>query len=301
MSLQPCRIPKSKIDSFRKDGYVRLPDFFAREIVECLRVISDEMSSQSCSILKLSRVMGESLARRAQIYRNELIVVPEAADPSRVCKYEFMIGGNLAFRSFAADYVQTAVSHVMGCDVVPFKDKTNEKLPGGGAFRPHQDSAAYQFFKPSYYVTALLTIDHATQLNGCLNFATNFHQLIRQKPNFVAERIEGNALLHSINGGSNHGDVRLDVVRALRWKSLPLCPADLVIFDSYVPHFSEANKSTAPRRAIFVTYNMASEGSFYDHYYAEKRANYDDPKFHVATPTTHRNVRVRSQVLGRVS
>jgi len=301
MTFQSRRIPKSEVDSFRKNGYVRLPGFLSREIVEYLRDISDEMSSQSRSILKLSRIAGESLARRARIYRSELIVVPEVDDPSRVCKYEFMIGGNHAFRSFAANYVQTAVSHVMGCDVLPFKDKTNEKLPGGGAFRPHQDSAAYRFFKPRYYVTALLTIDHATQLNGCLNFATNFRQLIRRKPNFVAEKIEGNALLHSINGGSSHGDIRPDIVRALRWKPLPLCPADLVIFDSYVPHFSEANKSTSPRRAIFVTYNMASEGSFYDHYYAEKRANYDDPKFHIATPTSHRDYPSQSEAIGKAS
>jgi ectoine hydroxylase-related dioxygenase (phytanoyl-CoA dioxygenase family) len=301
MNFQSLQIPKPKIDSFRENSYVRLPGFFSPEIVESLRRMSDEMSSQACSILRLSRVAGESMARLAQAHPSELIVVQEAADPTRVCKYEFMIGANSSFRSFATNYVQSAISQVMGCDVVPFKDKTNEKLPGGGAFRPHQDSAAYQFFKPSYYITALLTIDASTTLNGCLNFATNFHQLVRTRPNFVAERIEGHALLPSINGGPNHGDIRPDIVDAVRWEPVALSPADLVIFDSYIPHFSEGNKSTAPRRAIFVTYNLASEGSFYNQYYAEKRANYDDPKFHVATPTSHRDVQVQSEPIRKAS
>jgi len=94
-------------------------------------------------------------------------------------------------------------------------------------------------------------------------------------------------LLHSTNGGPNHGDIRPDIAAELDWHPIASTPADLVIFDSFVPHRSDINRSAKPRRAIFVTFNFASQGSPYDEYYADKRLNYDDPKFHVSTPTSY--------------
>jgi ectoine hydroxylase-related dioxygenase (phytanoyl-CoA dioxygenase family) len=294
MNRQPFRIHKEQIDCFRKFGYVYLPNFFPADLVCDLREVSDKMSSQALSILESSLAAGESLSDRAKGDPMELIVVPEESCPTQVCRYEFMIGRDSKFKQFVGSCLESAVSELVGESVSPFKDKTNEKLPGGGAFRPHQDFAAYRAFKTRYHATALLTIHPANLANGCVQFATNFDELIAANTAFIMETIHDKALLHYNRGGSHHGDIRVDIAAKLNWQSLQTSPADLLVFDSFVPHYSDANMSAKPRRAIFVTFNRASEGSMYDEYYADKRLNYDDPKFHVSTPTSHRDVAARS-------
>ncbi|HXJ94854.1 MAG TPA: phytanoyl-CoA dioxygenase family protein [Terriglobia bacterium] len=283
----PLQITETQKDLFRRHGYVHLKGFFTPERVEALRQLSDQLSAQALAILRAAQAAGESLSQRARNHPLELIVLPEASNPAQVCRYEFMIGSNTKFRDFTADYVQPAVSAVAGKAVRPFKDKTNEKLPGGGAFRPHQDFAAYQFFKARYHVTAQLSVDAATVENGCVQFSPNFGAIAARRPEFVVDRVDGRALLHSNDGGPHHGDLRADIAAELHWQPLESAPADLVIFDSFVPHWSDINRSSKPRRAIFITFNLASEGSLYDEYYADKRLNYDDPKFHVSTPTLY--------------
>jgi hypothetical protein len=286
MKWQPF-ISKEQIDSFRKCRYVCLPKFFPADLVCGLRKISDRMSAQAFSVLESSRAAGVSLSDRAKTEPMELIVVPEASSPALLCRYEFMIGSDPNFRDFVGACLERVVSELVGESVLPFKDKTNEKLPGGGAFRPHQDFAAYRAFKPRYHATALLTIDPADTANGCVQFATNVDLVITANPTFVLETIEGSVLLHYNDGGPRHGDIRADIAAELSWKAFQTSPVDLVVFDSFAPHYSSANTSMKPRRAIFVTFNRASEGSWYDSYYADKRLNYDDPKFHVSTPTSH--------------
>ena len=51
-------------------------------------------------------------------------------------------------------------------------------------------------------------------------------------------------------------------------------PGDMLLFDSYVPHGSESNRSPHPRRALYVTYNRQSEGCRRDEYFEHKRANF---------------------------
>jgi 2-aminoethylphosphonate dioxygenase len=278
---------ESHKDLFRHHGHVHLQAFFPQERVDELRNISDEMSAQALAILQSARAAGESLAQRSKSHSLEPIVVPEITNPAQVCRYEFMIGSNPDFRDFVAKHVQPAVAAVAGEAVEPFKDKTNEKLPGGGSFRPHQDFTAYRFFKARYHVTAQLSVDPAMVENGCVQFSTNLETLAIARPDFVADRVAGRVLLHSNNGGANHGDVRADIAAEIRWQPLESARPDLLIFDSFVPHWSDINRSSKPRRAIFITFNLASEGSLYKQYYADKRLNYDDPKFHVSTPTSY--------------
>ncbi len=286
---QSLGLTRSQIDSFRTAGIARVPNFFPAEVARGLRELSDKLSTRAASILNASRAERTSLSQRAKAYPTELIVVPEACSATRVCRYEFMMGSDPDFAEFIRTNVQPAIAELVAESVLPFKDKTNEKLPGGGAFGPHQDIAAYYSFQPRYHTTALLTIDPANITNGCLQFATNFYETTAANPTFVVGEIGDRPLLHYNQGGPNHGDIRSDIAMELRWQPFPTTPLDLVVFDSFIPHFSNANLSAKPRRAIFVTYNRASEGSWYERYYAEKRTHYDDPKFHVSTPTSCRD------------
>jgi len=293
MNCPPVVASKEHIESFRENGYVCLRRFFPPEIGHDLRKMSDEMSLRALVILQSCRRTGLTLADRAKENPSELIVVPEMSSPMQICRYEFMIGSNLKFGEFVRSCLEPMVTQLVGETVTPFKDKTNEKLSGGGAFPPHQDIAAYQTFGARYHATAVLTIDPANVANGCLQFATNFEELVATEAGFVMERVGGKAVLHYQKGGPHNGDIRPDITAKLKWQILPTNPLDLIVFDSFVPHYSDANESNEPRRAIFVTFNRASEGSFYEDYYADKRLNYGDPKFHVSTPTSHRGSKSR--------
>ena len=235
--------------------------FFPLDLVNELRGISDNLSRQAVSVFERCQVSGMSPADWAKNHPSNLIVVPEVDSPTQVCRYEFMIGSDLPFMELIKDCVDPIVTELVGDSVTPFKDKTNEKLPGGGGFGPHQDFAAYQAFQPRYHATAMLTIHPANLTNGCLQFATNFDALVRKHPGSALNTIEGKALLHYHSGGLLNGDIRADIASQIEWESLQTDPEDLVVFVSFIPHRSDVNRSSEPRRAVFVTFNRISEGS----------------------------------------
>jgi 2-aminoethylphosphonate dioxygenase len=53
---------------------------------------------------------------------------------------------------------------------------------------------------------------------------------------------------------------------------VPTAPGDVLFFDSYVPHASKPNLTGAPRRILYLTYNLAAHGDHRLQYFAEKRA-----------------------------
>jgi hypothetical protein len=144
------------------------------------------------------------------------------------------------------------LEELMGERPVLFKEKLNFKLPGGSGFAPHQDAPAFTSFGQTYHVTMLLSSDRMSPENGCLEMVDGFTET-----RFLPQEEDGT--------------VKREVADTLAWRALPVEPGDLVLFDSYVPHRSGPNRSTSPRRALYVTYNRASEGSRRDEYFTLKR------------------------------
>jgi phosphonate degradation associated HDIG domain protein len=270
-----------------RDGFVVLRGFFSPAEQARLGAFSDRFGAAAAAILSSAARARQDLAVRARENPDELIVVPEAARPDQVCRFEYLLGSDPEFADFAGKRITSAMSALGGEALVPFKDKENEKHPGGGAFGPHQDFAAYQAFGPTFNLTAMISIDGATVANGCLAFATNHMSAAKEIPSAVATWVEGRPLFAFHAGGPQNGDIIDAAVRALDWRLVETGPGDLTVFDSFVPHQSAPNGTAASRRAMFLTYSRAREGAWYDRYYADKRANYADPKFHVSTPTAH--------------
>jgi hypothetical protein len=149
------------------------------------------------------------------------------------------------------------LSQLMGEEACLFKEKINVKLPGGNGFTPHQDAPAFITFKQTYHITMMVAIDEATLENGCLKIATNYQhgkQTLPQKKD---------------------GSIADEWVQQFSWQPLLTKPGDVVLFDSYLPHYSEANHSHRSRRAFFITYNRLSEGgSKREDYFADKRQHF---------------------------
>jgi len=138
---------------------------------------------------------------------------------------------------------------------VLYKEKINFKLPGGEGFDPHQDHAAgWWQYGHKLHISVLITIDPATPENGCLEVVAGKHK---------------QGLL-----GPEYKGVPQELVDQFQWLPCETKPGDIVFFDSFVPHRSAPNLSDKPRRALYVTYNRASEGDYRAQYYADKRKSY---------------------------
>ena len=62
------------------------------------------------------------------------------------------------------------------------------------------------------------------------------------------------------------------------WTPVNLRAGELLVFGSYLAHYSGPNKSTRDRKAIYATYNCAKEGDLHDPYYRDRQ---------VLWPATH--------------
>lgn len=124
---------------------------------------------------------------------------------------------------------------VLGAPVKLVKDKLILKLPGSPGYSLHQDFAYYQGmgFKPDCACTIALFLDDSTDENGAIEFAEG----------------TGWKLL------TPEGELQ-DPDPESFGSYLPCYGAagDALIFSTLVPHRSDRNHSTLPRRTIFFLY-----------------------------------------------
>jgi ectoine hydroxylase-related dioxygenase (phytanoyl-CoA dioxygenase family) len=146
------------------------------------------------------------------------------------------------------------IAKLHGEEYVLFKEKVNYKLPGGGGFPAHQDAPAFVQFGQSSHMTVMFTIDPTTNENGCLQVVPGSHKTKEILPQEMHD-----------------GSISLDWCAKHEWVPVYCKPGSVLIFGAYLAHRSGDNTTTQSRKAVYLTYNAASEGNFRDHYYEEKR------------------------------
>ena len=138
---------------------------------------------------------------------------------------------------------------LLGEPAVLYKEKINYKLPGGAGFSPHQDAPAYPLIHT--HVSAMVAIDDADESNGGLEVVSHrFDELLP-----LDER----------------GCIEAAVAESFEWTPAPVRAGQTLWFHSRTPHRSGPNRSDRPRRALYPTYNAASEGDLRSAYYDAKR------------------------------
>jgi len=177
----------------------------------------------------------------------------QSPNSKQFCRAENFVNYHEGMRELA-DNVGKIVEAILGEPVVLFKEKINYKLPGGSGFSAHLDSPAYLDFC-EHHVSAMIMVDECTPENGSLQCSAG-----------VWTRDSGVPLTDS-------GVLTAEYEASLDWEMVLGMPGDLVLFDGWTPHRSEANYSGVSRRAIFLTYNLASYGNFHAPYYELKHAN----------------------------
>jgi 2-aminoethylphosphonate dioxygenase len=153
---------------------------------------------------------------------------------------------------FLGERVQPLLTALCGEPVRLFKDKINFKLPGGKGFAPHQDAPAYVDFGVEHHLTLMVPVDPFTRDNGCLEIARHGCARVMLPQNA-------------------DGTVRADEMQKYELAPLLAEPADLIVFDAWVPHQSGPNRTAGPRRSYYLTFNPASAGDHRAAYYERKR------------------------------
>lgn len=263
---------------FLQRGYVHVPS--GRAQLDMVRL------EQEYAVLcdQAERIVRETMAGALQ--RPGLVVVPEAANRHQLCRIEYLAGASPYIRTDVVACLASLIETLIGQPVRLFKDKCNLKHPGGGAFAAHQDISAYRHFATSYQVTAAVMLDPAVEANGALQMASHWDDTAHGGTAHATPRGELVQLPYH-EGGRRNGDIPDELTAQMTWEMIEAAPGDIIVFDSYVPHRSQANLSGATRRILFFTFNPACEGDLYDAYYRAKWQAPDNPIFHVSTPTMH--------------
>jgi 2-aminoethylphosphonate dioxygenase len=226
---------------FNRDGYIVLKNVFTKKQ-------TDIIVSEAKKLYELPQIKGgymkyyEDNSFNCNINKNKILARIE----------NFIHDPNLSsLKNVVNTEVTPIVEEMLESRVSLFKDKINWKFPGGGAFKPHQDYDAWADLSPKTFVTAAIFVDECTVENGCLEMVRGKHKEGIFKNDF--------------------GQLDKDLVYSMEWQTILGASSDLILFDSYVPHRSDVNKSDNSRRVYYFTYNLMSEGDYYDAYFEKKR------------------------------
>jgi 2-aminoethylphosphonate dioxygenase len=229
---------EGRIAAFQRDGYLLLRGFFNRDEVAEITRWTEELASAP-----------EEVGRH-WVYREASLLDPEDRIIQRIENFcPFHEGFDRLVRH---GRLMETVSRLFGEQAILFKEKINFKMPGGAGFKAHQDQQAGWSTYAPLFITALVGIDASTLENGCLEVAPGWH-----KRGLLGE--EWKPL----------DDKRIAEVGL---KPVPTNPGDVLLFDSYVPHASAENMTTAARRILYLTYNRLSDGDQRERYYRDKFA-----------------------------
>jgi len=169
----------------------------------------------------------------------------------RLCRSENLIPFHPGLRALltTGTLVESAGA-LLGEPAVLYKEKINYKLVGGAGYAPHQDAPAYPFI--DVHVSCMVAVDDSTTDNGCLEVVSGMH--------------------HEVLPTDDAGCIRGDVADAMQWDPVEVRAGQTLWFHSRTPHRSGPNMSGVARRALYPTYNAASEGDMRADYYRRKLA-----------------------------
>jgi len=237
---RPARLSTAEHEAYRRDGYLVLRGFFDAAAVAAMDRWTNELAAAPAE------------SGRHWVYSETSRAAPRATFVQRIenfCPFHAEYD-----RFIRAGRLSALIEAVLGEPAVLFKEKINFKMPGGAGFKPHQDQQAGWTRYAPFFVTALVSIDDATIENGCLE---------------ITSRPRERGMI-----GKEWQPLDEGTTAALGLRPVPTAPGDVILFDSFVPHASQENRTAAPRRVLYLTYNRRADGDHRAQYYRDKHASY---------------------------
>jgi 2-aminoethylphosphonate dioxygenase len=235
------QLNEKQMTFWKKEGFIVLNDFLSQEIKNELNQWCDELTSWP-----------EAPGKWMKYFEIN------AGNERQLCRVENFIDYHQGMNDIAqGDRTMKLLSDLMEEPAAIFKEKINYKLPNGGGFKPHQDAPAFVSFNQRFHITMMVAIDDCTLENGCLQVATGGVN----KPEILPQEKDGS--------------ICKEIAEQFAWTPIECQRGTVVLFDSYLPHFSAPNYSNHPRRVFFVTFNKLSEGgAMREAYYQDKREKF---------------------------
>ena len=227
---------------------LRIPDSFMRRITDEIVWSGGDKAFPADKSYETIRLM-----RRGEIVEKRTLT-----------RLENFVNGHPEWKKLC-DYLGKLISEVMGKQMVLYKEKLNIKPPGGSGFAPHLDTPSLRIALgkdgPQSFVTVMVAIDSMTVPNGCLRVVQgNFDD--SNCVETIQPNKDGNP-----DADGRAGAIPTEFADTLQFTDITCSGGTIAAFSGFVPHRSAANQSPFSRRAVFLTYNPASEGDFHDAYY----------------------------------
>ncbi|MBL94057.1 MAG: hypothetical protein CFH06_00453 [Alphaproteobacteria bacterium MarineAlpha3_Bin5] len=229
-------ISDAELATFSKSGFLLIPKAFDEDAIS-------KISEWTHEVAEMPEISG-----RQWVYHEKSLV--DGMDI--VSRIENISPFHTGYRELTK-VLQKPASQLLGEKAVLFKEKINFKMPGGDGFKPHQDSQAGWDKYADFFVSALISIDSATIENGCLKIVDGYHKkgLFRSWEPLNDQEMDG-----------------------MKFTPVPTNPGDVIFFDCFAPHASDANRTKSVRRIYYATYNKLSAGNHLEKYYADKHKTY---------------------------
>lgn len=140
-------------------------------------------------------------------------------------------------------------------DPILLKEKINYKPYGSPPDYLHQDSQAGWDKFGTEFISALIAVEESNVDNACVEFDVSGH---------YKDALAG-PLWEPLNP---------DSLENLDLQPIETKSGDVVLFNSYVPHASDGNRSLDRRCNIYITYNKETDGDHRRQYFNEKRLSF---------------------------
>jgi len=162
------------------------------------------------------------------------------------------------------------LEEIFGTEMSIFKDKYNCKPQNGEGFYAHYDGIFtwndinnnekkgwYEY--TDFFVNVLIALDFSNESNGTIEIA----------------KVDNLDFDHLIANTRRNGTPQLTSSYEAEKEFLPieLKAGDMVIFSHKCPHRSKKNLSSKDRRILYYTYNIKSDGDFYEKYFSDKKTS----------------------------
>ncbi|KAB8416348.1 hypothetical protein FH972_024868 [Carpinus fangiana] len=237
-----------QVDFYNEHGYLVLRNMLTHsetsELKEWAQEVHDMPATQDCPWMPYEEINA----------RGERVL----------CRTENFADHHAGFNSLLrGDRLLAILGQLQGEDMLLFKEKINYKLAGSGGYSPHIDAVAYTHVKDVKHMTILLAVDRSNMENGGLEVVDASHNMdipVRKADNILEP----------------------GWVASQKWEPVELEAGEFLIFGSYLAHRSAANTSSQDRKAVYATYNCASEGDLHHDYYVRRKELW--PATHMMKP-----------------
>ena len=244
MNLDIFKITDDQIKSWNTYGYVYSPNHLKKYI--------------SQYIISVEKI--ESLNKKN---RESLFYYEKIKGAPRLCRIEkFLEDNKFLKKQILGENILGYINKLNSKHFYLYKEKINIKFSGGSGYSAHQDATAYHKLKG--HITCLIALTEMNEKNGCL---------------YISKLKNNNKLLSY----DKNGCIKQSLDKKLLWQPIIMSKGDCFFFNSYLPHKSESNRSKGERRAIYLTFNLSSEGNLRNEYYKNREKSLNLNKNRIST------------------